>query len=73
MKKKIKGKEIKEVNGFYGYPPPLSGLFPVGGKDGVACLLLTGPEELGFGYPPWAEEVVFMVTPHWAKEFMLTS
>ena len=71
MKKKIKGKEIKEVQGFYGYP--LSGLFPFGGKDGVACLLLTGPGELGFVYPHWAEEVVFMVTPHWAREFMLTS
>ena len=31
---------------------PLSGLFPFGGKDGVASLLLTGPEELGFCLPP---------------------
>ena len=38
---------------------PLSGLFPIGGKDGVACLLLTRPGELGFDYPHWAGEVVF--------------
>ena len=52
---------------------PLSGLFPFGGKDGVAWLPFTGPGEWGFVYPDWAEEVAFMVTPHWAKEFMLTS
>ena len=52
---------------------PLSGLLPFGGKDGVACLLLTGPGQLGFDYPHWAVEVVFMPTPHWAREFMITS
>ena len=38
-------------------------LFPFGGKDGVAYLLLTGPGELGFDYLHWAGEVVFMVIP----------
>ena len=47
----------------------LSGLFPFGGKDGVACLLLTGPGEQGFGL----KKLFFMVTPHWDREFMLTS
>ena len=42
---------------------PLSGLFPFGGIDGVACLLLTGPGELGFVYPHWAEEVVLWLLP----------
>ena len=66
MKKKIKGKEIKEVKGFYSYPPFRA--IPLWGKGWVACLLLTGPEELGFVYPHWAEEVVFMVNSHWARE-----
>ena len=42
---------------------PLSGLFPTGGKDGVACLLLTGPGELGFDYLHWAGEVVLWLLP----------
>ena len=48
----------------------LSGLFPTGEGGGVACLLLTGPGKLGFGYPHWAGEGGFMVTPHWAREFV---
>ena len=53
---------------------PLSGLFPIGGKDWVACLLLTGPGELVLITPIGLGKLSFlMVTPHWARECMLTS